>query len=231
LRRARSPAGEPRVHVPVRQRRPGRAGRAAGRARPQPRRDADQRRPVPARSLPAIAARRPVQPRRDPHEPERLGSAARGQSLRSPLRPPGDSARRLSRGRGERDGAAGTGPRHRAIRSERAFTSAAASELSRAVPMRILSITAGAANMYCGSCLRDNALAAELLRRGHDVTLLPVYTPTRTDESNVSAQRVLFGGISVYLQQHAWIFRHTPRVLDRLWDAAPVIRAFAGRSM
>ncbi len=97
--------------------------------------------------------------------------------------------------------------------------------------MRILSITAGAANMYCGSCLRDNALAAELMRRGHDVTLLPVYTPTRTDESNVSADRVLFGGISVYLQQHAWIFRHTPRVLDRLWDAAPVIRAFAGRSM
>ena len=97
--------------------------------------------------------------------------------------------------------------------------------------MKILSITAGAANMYCGSCLRDNALAAELLRRGHDVTLMPVYTPTRTDESNVSAHRVLFGGISVYLQQHAWIFRHTPRVLDRLWDAAPVIRAFAGRSM
>ena len=29
--------------------------------------------------------------------------------------------------------------------------------------MRILSITAGAAAMYCGSCLRDNALAAELV--------------------------------------------------------------------
>jgi hypothetical protein len=32
--------------------------------------------------------------------------------------------------------------------------------------MRILSITAGAAGMYCGSCARDNALAVELLRRG-----------------------------------------------------------------
>jgi len=31
------------------------------------------------------------------------------------------------------------------------------------VDMKILSITAGAAGMYCGSCLRDNALAAELL--------------------------------------------------------------------
>jgi hypothetical protein len=40
--------------------------------------------------------------------------------------------------------------------------------------VRILSITAGAANMYCGSCLRDNALAAELLAQGHEVTLLPL---------------------------------------------------------
>ena len=31
--------------------------------------------------------------------------------------------------------------------------------------MKILSITAGAAGMYCGSCLRDNALAAELLHK------------------------------------------------------------------
>ena len=97
--------------------------------------------------------------------------------------------------------------------------------------MKILSITAGAAEMYCGSCLRDNALAAELLRRGHDVTLMPVYTPTLTDEANVSSGPVLFGGISVYLEQNVPLFRHTPRLLDRLWDAASVIKAFAGRSM
>jgi glycosyltransferase involved in cell wall biosynthesis len=85
--------------------------------------------------------------------------------------------------------------------------------------------------MYCGSCFRDNALAAELLKRGHDAHLVPVYTPTRTDEPNVSARRVLFGGISVYLQ-HAWpLFRRLPRVLDRLWDAPGVIGAFANRSV
>jgi glycosyltransferase involved in cell wall biosynthesis len=84
--------------------------------------------------------------------------------------------------------------------------------------MRILSFTGGAGTMYCGSCLRDNALAAEMLARGHDVLLTPVYTPTRTDERNVSGRQVFFGGISVYLEQHAPIFRHTPRVLDRLWD-------------
>ena len=69
--------------------------------------------------------------------------------------------------------------------------------------MRILSFTGGAGAMYCGSCLRDNALAAELLARGHDVLLTPVYTPTRTDERNVSGPHVFFGGISVFLEQHA----------------------------
>ncbi len=97
--------------------------------------------------------------------------------------------------------------------------------------MRILSITAGAAGMYCGSCARDNSLAAELLSRGHDVTLVPVYTPTRTDEPNMCRPQVLFGGISVYLQQHLALFRKTPRFLDRLWDSPGVIDAFAGRAI
>jgi glycosyltransferase involved in cell wall biosynthesis len=97
--------------------------------------------------------------------------------------------------------------------------------------MRILSVTAGAAGMYCGSCLRDNALATELMARGHDVTLLPLYTPTNPDEPNVSRNRVLFGGISVYLQQHLALFRKTPRLLDRLWDSPTVIGAFASRSI
>jgi len=97
--------------------------------------------------------------------------------------------------------------------------------------MRILQITAGAAGMYCGSCTRDNALARELLARGHEVTLVPVYTPTRPDEPNVSRSRVLFGGISVYLQQKAPLFRRTPRLLDRLWDAPGVLRAVAGRAI
>jgi glycosyltransferase involved in cell wall biosynthesis len=85
--------------------------------------------------------------------------------------------------------------------------------------------------MYCGSCFRDNALARELLARGHDVTLLPLYTPTRTDEPNVSRSDVLFGGISVYLQQHLALFRWTPRFLDRLWDSPRVIGAFAGHGV
>ncbi|HEV3485074.1 MAG TPA: glycosyltransferase family 4 protein, partial [Vicinamibacterales bacterium] len=97
--------------------------------------------------------------------------------------------------------------------------------------MRILAFTGGAGTMYCGSCLRDNALATALLARGHDVVLTPVYTPTRTDEQNVSKSRVFFGGISVYLQQHAPMFRHTPRVLDRLWDSPWALRLATRRQI
>jgi glycosyltransferase involved in cell wall biosynthesis len=97
--------------------------------------------------------------------------------------------------------------------------------------MRILYLTAGAAGMYCGSCLRDNALATELLRQGHDVTLQPLYTPPLTDEPSVSQEKVLFGGISVYLEQHSAIFRHTPRWLDRLWDSGMALRAASKRSI
>jgi len=97
--------------------------------------------------------------------------------------------------------------------------------------VRILSITAGAANMYCGSCLRDNALARELMSRGNDVTLQPVYTPTVTDEENVSQDRVLFGGVSVYLQQHMPMFRRTPWLLDRLWDSKAFLKLVSKRSI
>ncbi|MEZ5355848.1 MAG: glycosyltransferase family 4 protein [Bryobacteraceae bacterium] len=97
--------------------------------------------------------------------------------------------------------------------------------------MKILSITAGAANMYCGSCLRDNALAGELRRQGHDVILLPLYTPTRTDEANFSHQRVFFGGISIFLEQNVPLFRRTPKFLDWLWDLPGVISLFAGRGV
>lgn len=97
--------------------------------------------------------------------------------------------------------------------------------------MKILYLTGGAGQMYCGSCLRDNALATELLARGHDVILLPVYTPTRTDEPNVSNDKVFFGGISVYLEQYVPMFRKTPRWLDRLWDSNAMLKLASKRSI
>lgn len=97
--------------------------------------------------------------------------------------------------------------------------------------MRVLSITAGAANMYCGSCLRDNALATELRRQGHDVTLVPIYTPTRTDEPNVSEERVLYGGVNVYLQQTLPFFRKAPPFVDRLFDSKLVMKVLSKLSV
>jgi glycosyltransferase involved in cell wall biosynthesis len=97
--------------------------------------------------------------------------------------------------------------------------------------MKILYLTGGAGQMYCGSCLRDNALATELISRGHDVTLLPVYTPTLTDEPNVSRDKVFFGGISVYLEQYLPFFRDSPNWLDRLWDSKSMLDMASRRSI
>jgi glycosyltransferase involved in cell wall biosynthesis len=84
--------------------------------------------------------------------------------------------------------------------------------------MNIAYITAGAAGMYCGSCMHDNTLARALMRVGVDVQLIPLYTPIRTDETDVSVERIFFGGINVYLQQKIPLFRHLPAFVDRFFD-------------
>jgi hypothetical protein len=94
--------------------------------------------------------------------------------------------------------------------------------------MKIAYITAGAAGMFCGSCMHDNTLVAALTGLGHDALLIPTYTPIRTDEPDVSQKRVFFGGINVYLQQKLAVFRHTPWAMDRLLDARALLR-LAGR--
>lgn len=87
--------------------------------------------------------------------------------------------------------------------------------------MKIAYLTAGAAGMFCGSCMHDNTLARALLARGHEVQLLPLYTPIRTDEEDVTVDRQFFGGINVFLKQKWALFRHLPgwaeRALDQRW--------------
>src|SRR5579884_3217164 len=90
--------------------------------------------------------------------------------------------------------------------------------------MKIAYITAGAGGMFCGSCLHDNTLVTALIAQGHDALLIPTYTPMRTDERDVSIHRVFFGGINVFLQQKLALFRHTPRLLDRLLDGRGLLR-------
>ena len=95
--------------------------------------------------------------------------------------------------------------------------------------MKIAYIGAGAAGMYCGTCLHDNTLAAALKGLGHDVTLIPTYTPLRTDETDVSIDHVFYGAINVFLQQSNALFRHMPRVADALLDR-PWLLELASRS-
>ena len=94
--------------------------------------------------------------------------------------------------------------------------------------LRIAYLAAGAAGMYCGSCLRDNRLAATLIEQGRDVVLMPLYTPLKTDEKDVSVSPVRYGGLNVYLQQQSRIFRRAPKWIGRLLDA-PAILNFLSR--
>jgi glycosyltransferase involved in cell wall biosynthesis len=90
--------------------------------------------------------------------------------------------------------------------------------------MKLAYITAGAAGMFCGSCMHDNTLARAMIAQGHDVALVPLYTPIRTDEQSVTVDKVFFGGINVYLQQRSALFRWLPRWMDRWLDSPAIIR-------
>lgn len=90
--------------------------------------------------------------------------------------------------------------------------------------MRVAYLTAGAGGMYCGSCMRDNTLAAALIRQKRDVLLIPVYSPIRTDEENVSMDKVVFGGINVFLQQTSGLFGKLPGFVDKLLDHPSLLK-------
>ena len=96
--------------------------------------------------------------------------------------------------------------------------------------MRVTYVTAGAAGMICGSCLRDNTLTHELRALKCDVILVPVYTPIRTDRKNASEDDLLFGGVNVYLEQKSRIFRKLPRFLTGWLDRPGVIRRLTAKN-
>jgi len=93
--------------------------------------------------------------------------------------------------------------------------------------MKVVYLVAGASGMYCGACLHSNTLAAAVSQLGHDVLLLPAYTPVVTDEDSPATGRMVFGGLNVYLQERSWVFRHTPWLVDRLLDHPFLLRWIA----
>lgn len=91
--------------------------------------------------------------------------------------------------------------------------------------MKIILITPGTGSYYCGVCMRDNALATELIRQGHDAMMVPLYLPLQLDETSASPNApTFFGGINVYLQQRLAFFRFVPAWLDRVLDFSPLLR-------
>ncbi|NOY00822.1 MAG: glycosyltransferase family 4 protein [Verrucomicrobia bacterium] len=96
---------------------------------------------------------------------------------------------------------------------------------------KVIYLTAGAAGMYCGSCMHDNAVTRGLLNRGVNIQLQPLYTPIRTDEEDVSVDRIFFGGINVFLQQKIPLFRYLPGFLDRWLDNPALISRLSARAV
>jgi glycosyltransferase involved in cell wall biosynthesis len=112
------------------------------------------------------------------------------------------------------------------------FPSFAAAWINRGrVRMRIIQITPGTGNFYCGSCMRDNTLVRALRGMGHDVLMAPLYLPLVTDEEAADGGApILMGGISVYLQQKSGLFRFLPRWVDRAFASRRLLSLVSGRA-
>ncbi|MFH1023064.1 MAG: glycosyltransferase family 4 protein [Planctomycetota bacterium] len=95
--------------------------------------------------------------------------------------------------------------------------------------MKIVHLIPGAGTaFYCENCVRDLHLIKALRALGHDVILAPMYFPFSTDPLEVRPGTPLFfGGINVWLQQKSPLFRKTPRWIDNLFNAAPLLRLAA----
>jgi glycosyltransferase involved in cell wall biosynthesis len=97
--------------------------------------------------------------------------------------------------------------------------------------MKIAIVTAGGAGMFCGSCMHDNTWAQALLAAGHDVTLLPLYTPIRVDTADQTSTPVFLGGINLYLNQHLPGWKWLPNWLKRPFDAPWLLKAVSRRGL
>jgi glycosyltransferase involved in cell wall biosynthesis len=99
--------------------------------------------------------------------------------------------------------------------------------------MRILQLTPGTGTYLCGSCMRDNVLAAQLRALGHDAIIAPLYLPFALEEAAPSGAEdtaVHMGGINVYLQQRFPLLRHLPRCLHDKLDSPRLLRYVARRA-
>ncbi|MCP5526658.1 MAG: hypothetical protein H7A47_07620 [Verrucomicrobiales bacterium] len=95
--------------------------------------------------------------------------------------------------------------------------------------MNLVQLTPGAGRMYCGNCLRDNALVRTLRQQGHTVTMVPLYLPLTLDEADESAATpIFFSGVNVYLDQKLPWFRERPEWV-RKWFTGRGLLGGVGR--
>jgi glycosyltransferase involved in cell wall biosynthesis len=94
--------------------------------------------------------------------------------------------------------------------------------------MRILSILPGSGgSFYCQNCLRDIALAEALRRRGHAVTLMPLYLPATAQTQAPEEVPVFYGAVTLCLRHRYGFLRRLPRAWFAPLDTWPVLRLAA----
>lgn len=93
--------------------------------------------------------------------------------------------------------------------------------------MKVVFLTPGTGNFYCGSCLRDHGLAKAMIAEGCDVSMIPLYLP-HVAEDDLGEQPVFFGGLKVYFQQYLPGFSSLPSWMTK-WMDHPSVLSFIAR--
>lgn len=90
--------------------------------------------------------------------------------------------------------------------------------------MKIAYLVAGAGRMHCGACSHDYLYITYLRHLGHDVTVLPLYTPFWTDLGQIlNPGRIFMGGISMYLRVEAPTLAPLVAPFRPLLDSRPLL--------
>jgi glycosyltransferase involved in cell wall biosynthesis len=83
--------------------------------------------------------------------------------------------------------------------------------------------------MFCGACLRDNALVMALRKLGHEAVMAPLYLPLTLDEEDQSAGApIFFSGINVFLEQQSALFRQAPAWLHQALASPTLLKWASG---
>jgi glycosyltransferase involved in cell wall biosynthesis len=90
-------------------------------------------------------------------------------------------------------------------------------------------ITGSGGSFYCGNCYRD-MLYIKAIRKvpGIKVSAIPLYLPPDTSGIDTEFDKnVFFGAISLFLREKVPFLRKMPAFLDKIFDAAPMLKIAA----